>query len=81
MTGLHACTEAAGLPVNMWRVLLNGKDISYLDGPATAPSGDEIHIFPPGRCRTEPGKPGRRPNLQKERVWRPTPTRKQPSSS
>lgn len=34
----------------MWRVLLNGKDISYLDGAATAvQAGDEIHIFPPGR--------------------------------
>ena len=34
----------------MWRVLLNGKDISYLDGPATMVTpGDEIHIFPPGR--------------------------------
>jgi molybdopterin converting factor small subunit len=33
-----------------WRVLLNGKDINYLDGAATAVQpGDEIHIFPPGR--------------------------------
>lgn len=34
----------------MWRVLLNGKDVSFLDGAATAvQAGDEIHIFPPGR--------------------------------
>ncbi len=34
----------------MWRVLLNGKDVSFLDGAATAiQPGDEIHIFPPGR--------------------------------
>ena len=34
----------------MWRVLLNGKDVSWLGG-ATVPltRGDEIHIFPPGR--------------------------------
>jgi molybdopterin converting factor small subunit len=35
----------------MWRVLLNGKDLSYiaqgLDTPLRA--GDEIHLFPPGR--------------------------------
>jgi molybdopterin converting factor small subunit len=34
----------------MWRVLLNGKDISYLDGLATGITpGNEIHVFPPGR--------------------------------
>jgi len=34
----------------MWRVLLNGKDISYIGGPAVALNpGDEIHVFPPGR--------------------------------
>lgn len=34
----------------MWRVLHNGKDISYLNGPETAVlPGDEISIFPPGR--------------------------------
>ncbi len=34
----------------MWRVLLNGKDVSYIEGPATNISqGDEISIFPPGR--------------------------------
>jgi len=34
----------------MWRVLLNGKDISYAGGTEleVAP-GDELHIFPPGR--------------------------------
>lgn len=34
----------------MWRVLLNGRDLSYLGGP-TAPisPGDEVSIFPPGR--------------------------------
>jgi molybdopterin converting factor small subunit len=34
----------------MWRVLLNGKDISYIGGPsAPVQEGDEIHVFPPGR--------------------------------
>lgn len=34
----------------MWRVLLNGKDLSYIGGPAiNLAAGDEIHIFPPGR--------------------------------
>lgn len=34
----------------MWRVLLNGKDLSYVGGPSTPlRAGDEIHIFPPGR--------------------------------
>lgn len=34
----------------MWRVLLNGKDLSYIGGPSLAVSpGDEISIFPPGR--------------------------------
>ena len=34
----------------MWRVLLNGKDLSYIGGPAISlAAGDEIHIFPPGR--------------------------------
>lgn len=34
----------------MWRVLLNGRDISYLDGIATlVHERDEIQIFPPGR--------------------------------
>jgi len=34
----------------MWRVLLNGKDVSYLGGPQVAVSqGDEISVFPPGR--------------------------------
>jgi molybdopterin converting factor small subunit len=33
-----------------WRVLLNGKDVSYLQGVETPIyAGDEIHIFPPGR--------------------------------
>ncbi len=34
----------------MWRVLLNGKDISYIGGPEiTVSPRDEISIFPPGR--------------------------------
>ncbi len=34
----------------MWRVLLNGRDISYAGGPSTPlTAGDELHIFPPGR--------------------------------
>lgn len=34
----------------MWRVLLNGKDLSYIGGPEVHVSpGDEISIFPPGR--------------------------------
>lgn len=34
----------------MWRVLLNGKDLSYIGGPGVAVhDGDEIHVFPPGR--------------------------------
>jgi hypothetical protein len=34
----------------MWRVLLNGKDISYIGGPSVpVHEGDEIHVFPPGR--------------------------------
>ncbi|MBK8048982.1 MAG: hypothetical protein IPK16_18820 [Anaerolineales bacterium] len=34
----------------MWRVLLNGKDLSYIGGPSLPLSaGDEIHVFPPGR--------------------------------
>lgn len=34
----------------MWRVLLNGRDISYTGGPDTVLSPDEkIEIFPPGR--------------------------------
>lgn len=34
----------------MWRVLLNGRDISYLDGADTiVQDQDEIQIFPPGR--------------------------------
>ena len=34
----------------MWRVLLNGKDLSYIGGPAVGVcEGDEIHVFPPGR--------------------------------
>ena len=33
-----------------WRVLLNGKDVSYLDGVDTpVQAGDAIHVFPPGR--------------------------------
>lgn len=33
-----------------WRVLLNGKDVSYLDGVDTpVHGGDAIHVFPPGR--------------------------------
>lgn len=34
----------------MWRVLLNGRDLSYTGG-ASAPlrAGDELHVFPPGR--------------------------------
>jgi hypothetical protein len=34
----------------MWRVLLNGKDLSYIGGPAIdVAEGDKIGIFPPGR--------------------------------
>jgi molybdopterin converting factor small subunit len=34
----------------MWRVLLNGKDLSYLGGvDLPVHAGDEIHVFPPGR--------------------------------
>jgi molybdopterin converting factor small subunit len=34
----------------MWRVLLNGRDLSYIGGPEVHISaGDEISIFPPGR--------------------------------
>lgn len=34
----------------MWRVLLNGKDLSYIGGPdVPVHAGDEIHVFPPGR--------------------------------
>ena len=34
----------------MWRVLLNGKDLSHIGGPEINVSqGDEISIFPPGR--------------------------------
>jgi molybdopterin converting factor small subunit len=34
----------------MWRVLLNGKDLSYIGGPSVPlHEGDEIHVFPPGR--------------------------------
>lgn len=34
----------------MWRVLLNGKDLSFIGGPAVpVHAGDEIHVFPPGR--------------------------------
>lgn len=34
----------------MWRVLLNGKDLSYIGGPSVElHPGDEIHVFPPGR--------------------------------
>lgn len=34
----------------MWRVLLNGKDISYIGGPKLpVTEGDEVHVFPPGR--------------------------------
>jgi molybdopterin converting factor small subunit len=34
----------------MWRVLLNGKDLSYIGGPQIGVTlGDEISIFPPGR--------------------------------
>ena len=34
----------------MWRVLLNGKDLTYIGGPAVPiHAGDEIHVFPPGR--------------------------------
>ncbi len=35
---------------SMWRVLLNGRDLSYVGGLETKVSGgDEISIFPPGR--------------------------------
>lgn len=35
---------------SMWRVLLNGRDLSYIGGPTLPVSpGDEISIFPPGR--------------------------------
>ncbi len=34
----------------MWRVLLNGRDLSYIGGPeVTVSPGDEIGVFPPGR--------------------------------
>lgn len=35
----------------MWRVLLNGKDISYIEQGLDTPlrAGDEIDVFPPGR--------------------------------
>jgi molybdopterin converting factor small subunit len=34
----------------MWRVLLNGKDLSYIGGPAIdVAEGDKIGIVPPGR--------------------------------
>lgn len=34
----------------MWRVLLNGKDLSYIGGPGVElHPGDEVHVFPPGR--------------------------------
>lgn len=34
----------------MWRVLLNGKDLSYIGGPSVpVREGDEVHVFPPGR--------------------------------
>ncbi len=35
----------------MWRVLLNGKDLSYIDQGLSTPlrAGDAIHLFPPGR--------------------------------
>lgn len=34
----------------MWRILLNGKDVSYLQGAETRlHSGDAIQVFPPGR--------------------------------
>ncbi len=34
----------------MWRVLLNGKDLSYIGGPQIPVSaGDELSVFPPGR--------------------------------
>ena len=34
----------------MWRVLLNGKDLSYIGGPTVQlHAGDEVHVFPPGR--------------------------------
>ncbi len=43
-------TEKAYTIKPMWRVLLNGKDVSYLGGPELAVSqGDEISVFPPGR--------------------------------
>lgn len=34
----------------MWRILVNGKDVSYLQGAETPlHSGDAIQVFPPGR--------------------------------
>jgi molybdopterin converting factor small subunit len=34
----------------MWRVLLNGKDLSYIGGPpVSVAEGDTISVFPPGR--------------------------------
>lgn len=34
----------------MWRVLLNGKDLTYIGGPSVVlHDGDELHVFPPGR--------------------------------
>ncbi len=34
----------------MWRVLLNGKDLSFIGGPdVPVHTGDEISVFPPGR--------------------------------
>ena len=34
----------------MWRVLLNGKDLTFIGGPGiTIDAEDELHLFPPGR--------------------------------
>jgi molybdopterin converting factor small subunit len=50
-TGTPWFTPAQILSIKpMWRVLVNGKDVAYADGPATPIcAGDEIHFFPPGR--------------------------------
>lgn len=43
-------TEKAYRVKPAWRVLLNGKDISYTGGPGVEiADGDELSIFPPGR--------------------------------
>ena len=50
-TGTPWFTPVHSLTIKpMWRVLVNGQDVSYTHGPETPLGvGDEIHIFPPGR--------------------------------